>query len=285
MKYAQELYENGLITYMRTDNKKYSKDFIKEIQKYIYKIYQDKKYINENNNNIVIDNQNDQPHEAIRPVNINITVSDIKDKIDAKSKKLYNIIWKRTMESCMSPCIYNYIVAEITAIEGIYRHRAEQIIFLGWKIIDKKENEDINPIYSYLLSLKKGIKMEYKKIISTVTYKNSILHYTEAKLVQLLEEMGIGRPSTFSSLVEKIQERKYVVKENIKGKIIKCKEFILEDENLTETIVDKEFCNEKNKLVIQPLGIAVMEFLIKNFDSIFNYKYTNIYLLFYCRIS
>ena len=92
--------------------------------------------------------------------------------------------------------------------------------------------------------------------------------------MQLLEEMEIGRPSTFSSIVDKIQERKYVIKENIKGNKIECKEYILEGVELTETIIEKEFGNEKNKLIIQPLGIAVMEFLIKNFDVLFNYEYT-----------
>ena len=104
--------------------------------------------------------------------------------------------------------------------------------------------------------------MEYKKITSKVTLKDLKTHYTEAKLVQLLEQKGIGRPSTFSSLVDRIQEREYVKKENVKGKKIKCIDFVLEGEELEETVNEREFGNEKNKLVIQPLGKLVLEFLL-----------------------
>jgi DNA topoisomerase-1 len=173
----------------------------------------------------------------------------------------------------MSPCNANYINAEISAFEGVYKHRSEQTIFLGWKIIEEKEIAT-NSTYSYLLGLKQGIPMEYKKIVSTVIIKNNKLHFTEARLVQILEEMEIGRPSTYSSLIDKIQERQYVLKENIKGRKITCKEFSLEENELSETIIEKEFGNEKNKLVIQPLGILVIEFLIKNFNSLFDYEYT-----------
>ena len=99
-------------------------------------------------------------------------------------------------------------------------------------------------------------------------------HYTEARLVQLLEEKGIGRPSTFASLVDKIQERKYVEKQNIVGKEIECSDYFLSDNVISETVSKREFGNEKNKLVIQPLGIIVIEFLISNFDLFFNYSYT-----------
>ena len=102
------------------------------------------------------------------------------------------------------------------------------------------------------------------------------MHYTEAKLVQLLEEKGIGRPSTFSSLIDKIQERNYVKKENIEGKNIECTNLTLDkkDNKITENIETKTFGNEKNKLVIQPIGIQVIEFLINHFNNLFIYEYT-----------
>ena len=99
-------------------------------------------------------------------------------------------------------------------------------------------------------------------------------HYTEAKLVQLLEQKGIGRPSTFSSLVEKIQERGYVKKENITGKQIICTDFELENDEILEQETKREFGNEKNKLVIQPIGTLVLEFLIKTYATLFDYSYT-----------
>jgi DNA topoisomerase-1 len=112
-------------------------------------------------------------------------------------------------------------------------------------------------------------------VYAKVTIKGLKQHYTEARLVQLLEEKGIGRPSTFASLIDKIQERGYIKKEDIKGKEIVCKDFELEDGEISEIETKREFGNEKSKLVIQPLGIVVMEFLEKHFDSLFKYEYTS----------
>jgi DNA topoisomerase-1 len=92
----------------------------------------------------------------------------------------------------------------------------------------------------------------------------------------LLEEKGIGRPSTFSSLIDKIQERGYVKKEDIKGKEIMCKDYELEDGEISEIETTREFGNEKGKLVIQPLGVIVMEFLDKHFGALFEYNYTKL---------
>jgi DNA topoisomerase-1 len=119
------------------------------------------------------------------------------------------------------------------------------------------------------------MQIPYKKMIAKVSIKGSKQHYTEARLVQLLEERGIGRPSTFSSLVDKIQERGYVKKEDIKGKEITCKDFELENGEICEIESKREFGNEKGKLVIQPLGIIVIEFLEKHFHDLFNYQYTS----------
>lgn len=117
--------------------------------------------------------------------------------------------------------------------------------------------------------------MPYKKVVSTVLLKDTKSHYTEAKLVNILEENGIGRPSTFSSIVEKIQERIYVKKQDVKGKEILCKDYELdENKEIVEIETKREFGNEKGKLVIQPLGIIVIEFLIKKFDELFNYDFT-----------
>ena len=113
-----------------------------------------------------------------------------------------------------------------------------------------------------------------KKIDVKFTIIETKSHYSEARLVQLLEERGIGRPSTFASLIDKIQERKYVEKQNISGKEIECVDFSLKDGNIIELVSKRVFGNEKNKLVIQPLGIIVIEFLLDKFDVFFNYDYT-----------
>jgi len=183
------------------------------------------------------------------------------------------LIWSTTIESLMKPAIYNSISAKITApMEKEYKYNSELVEFPGWKIVVGYDTE--NPEYVFLQTLKKNVEIKYNKIIAKVSLKDLKSHYTEAKLVQLLEQKGIGRPSTFSSLIDKIQERGYVKKDNVKGKKIKCVDYILEQDELTESEDMREFGNEKNKLVIQPIGILVLEFLIKHFNNLFEYEYT-----------
>ena len=105
----------------------------------------------------------------------------------------------------MSPAKYSSVTAKISAPEETeYRYTAEQVVFAGWKIV--KGVEETNQLYTFIQTIKANNEINYNKINSKVTLKDLKSHYTEAKLVQLLEQKGIGRPSTFSSLVDKIQE-------------------------------------------------------------------------------
>ena len=285
MKLAQTLYENGHITYMRTDSKKYSKEFVNSAKKYIKKEYGED-YINSSIGKLVNndsgekkkskkkkDNNAQEAHEAIRPTKININTLNVAGKITTREVKLYNLIWRNTVESCMSPAKYYSITAKITAPENhLYKYSSEQVIFPGWKIVGGYDEN--NKEYTYLLSIKTGIVMDYKQIYSKVTLKDLKKNYTEAKLVQMLEKKGIGRPSTFSSLISKIQDRGYVKKQNVEGKKVNCVDFKLIGEELDEIETTRIFGNEKNKLIIQPVGIMVYEFLGKHFDNLFNYDYT-----------
>ena len=295
MSLAQKLYEGGYITYMRTDSKVYSEEFVNQTKDYIVFNY-NSSYINKNidtliqgkNTNPEIpetksnkksinkkdkkDNLAQEAHEAIRPTNINIeNIPDAEDIFTPKHRKLYKLIWNNTIESLMADAVYNQIVAKISAPDDLfYKYIAEENIFPGWKIINGIEEEKF---YKFLSNFKNG-NISYKKILSKESLKDLKLHYTEAKLVQLLEQKGIGRPSTFSTLIEKIQERDYVKKQDVKGKKINIKDYILEDGEITEELSEKEFGNEKNKLVITQTGIFVIEFLIKYFDELFDFDYT-----------
>ena len=196
--------------------------------------------------------------------------------MDSKEKRMYKLIWENTLESCMTSACFHSVTATITTFDNsIFKYTTELIDFPGWKIVKKKYSTE-NKEYQYLQTIKQNSIIPYKKICSKVTIKGLKQHYTEARLVQLLEENGIGRPSTFSSLVDKIQERNYVKKEDVKGKEILCKDYELENDEIFEIETKREFGNEKGKLVLQPLGKVVMEFLVKHFDYIFNYEYTSI---------
>ena len=295
MKICQTLYEGGYITYMRTDSKKYSAEFIDSAKEYILKNYETK-YINENIDQLICRNQNSQTepkkklslkkskdtkqtdlvqeaHEAIRPTKISL--KDLPEKMNPREKRMYKLIWENTLESCMAPAIYYAVQAQIQTINSlVFNYTSELINFPGWKIVKNKYSTD-NKEFQYLQTIKQNNNINYNKIMSKVTLKNIKMHYTEARLVQLLEENGIGRPSTFSMLVDKIQERGYVKKEDIKGKEITVKDFELDSAGeIYEVDTKREFGNEKGKLVIQPLGRIVIDFLDKYFLDLLNYDFT-----------
>ena len=311
MRICQLLYEGGFITYMRTDSKTYSGEFLETVKSHILRNYADgEKYIGEKIDALtsgaikepptskkkskkgdkdvtsgkvadslrqVAHSVRQEAHEAIRPTNISL--DELPEKLDAKfgskERRMYKLIWTNTLESCMAVSSFHSVTANISAFNNTkFTHTCELISFPGWKIVEKKYSTDKNE-FQYLQQIKQNTSIPYKKIYAKVTIKGTKQHYTEARLVQLLEERGIGRPSTFSSLVDKIQERGYVKKEDIKGKEIICKDFELENDEICEIETKREFGNERGKLIIQPLGVIVMEFLEKHFNDLFNYDYTS----------
>ena len=296
MSICQKLYEAGYITYMRTDSKIYSKEFVLKTFNEIEKKYGDKyksdrieelttssekseKKTKKGKKKDEEKNNAQEAHEAIRPTQI--TISNLPEDSDFtnREKKMYNLIWRNTICSCMADAIYLTLLAKITApFKNEYRYTCEELEFEGWKIIDKERgvsilDEKANEGFNYLPKLKDNT-MNYNKITCKSSMKELKMHYTEAKLVQLLEQKGIGRPSTFSSLIEKIQERGYVKKDSIKGKKIKCTDFELIDNEINEIEMEREFGNENNKLILQPVGKMVIEFLINKYNNIFEYDYT-----------
>ncbi len=294
MRICQLLYEGGFITYMRTDSKTYSAEFLDEVKEYIVRTYAEgEKYISENIDTMatgavkepvskkgvkVKDSLRQEAHEAIRPTNISLC--ELPENMDStfgsKERRMYKLIWETTLESCMTSASFYSVTANISSFQEMkFVYTSELIDFPGWKIVAKKYSIE-NKEYHYLQTIKQKSLIPYKKISSHITIKGSKQHYTEARLVQLLEEKGIGRPSTFSSLVDKIQERGYVKKEHIKGKEVLCKDYELENDEICEIETKREFGNEKGKLVLQPLGRVVMEFLEKHFDKLFNYNYTSL---------
>jgi DNA topoisomerase-1 len=303
MSICQKLYESSFITYMRTDSKTYSPEFIESAKRYICEKWSDK-YINPNIQYLALgfgsgsgdvsdvskssktstsktgktgkglDDKGvkaQEAHEAIRPTNI--STLKIPDTFTAREQKLYKLIWTNAVESCMSHATGVTITACLTAPKSNeYKYTTELIEFPGWKTVDGYEKENLH--YNYLQNIKKNCIIPYNKIKATVTMNELKSHYTEAGLIKILEEKGIGRPSTFSSLIEKIQKRGYVEKRDVYGKKIKCTDFELLPDELLEMPTEREFGNEKNKLVVQPLGSIVMEFIIQHFNNLFEYNFT-----------
>jgi DNA topoisomerase-1 len=263
MTLCQALYEGGYITYHRTDSQTYSEDFKVNAEMYIRLTYGED-YINNPAGGMSYG-----AHEAIRPTKISCL--EIEDK---RENRLYQLIRRRTLESCMAAASISVLTALVTAPQKHeYHYTAEHVIFLGWQVVNTpiavEEKE-----YTYIQALKPNVTLPAQKIKAMMHLTETKHHYTEAKLVNLLEAQGIGRPSTFASLIDKIQERNYVKKENVKGKTMLCTEYEVVDGHIKILKSEKEFGQEKNKLVITPVGILALEFLLKHFEPFFQYAYT-----------
>lgn len=278
MKYAQELYEKSLITYMRTDTKKYSKDFLDTTKKYISENFNITAH--HNLDHITNDILGDNPHEAIRPTDLNINKNcnhDIFKELNTKAAKLYNLIWRISVQSCMNSAIFNVLSFEIDTHESDigFKNSFEKVHYEGWTVLNETKKD--NKIYDYLetFKLRNICSIICNRIVGEQNVKNTKMHFSEAGLVKKLEEIGIGRPSTYSSIVEKNQTRNYVSKRDIKGLEIECVNYELIGNELETKTVMKTFGNEKGKLVIEPLGILVMDFLLKNCENIFDYDFSS----------
>lgn len=281
MQYCQTLYQNGHITYMRTESTKYSLEFLNKISE----CFDDPTWIgdleriqNHNHNN---------PHEAIRITNIakrHLEEKNI-DHVDdatgfARLKAVYEMIYYRTIESCMSDYQYREIKIKIDAPQDYaYIHLVEIPVFQGWKRCKWEYPEFIKmqesqTAFHFSLQHKSKKIADLSKIECIITSANGTRHYTESGLIKKLEDLGIGRPSTFATIIETIQERKYAVKQDIEGEKKMVVEFILDGLKIQRTEKERIFGAEKNKLVLQDLGKMVIEELIPTFTTLFEYEYT-----------
>ena len=279
MSICQQLYQDGFITYMRTESLKYSPIFTGSVKEYVLERFHRQEYVG--NLETVENTDTANPHEAIRPTNI--LLLDIKSE-NQRANKLYKLIWKNTVESCMSTFTYQNVVVSVSApMNHYYRHTIEIPVFAGWKKLSENNTDmDIDKktlsgtgLSLYFKSLSTDVLPYQSVVFSTVmTHRHS--HYTEASLIKKLEDLEIGRPSTYAMIVDTNIEREYVKKMDIPGKSIKITEYMLRstDKNIITEEKDKVFGEEKSKLVIQPIGIMVADFLTEHFHSLFSYDYT-----------
>ena len=277
MSLCQELYQNGYITYMRTESKKYSQIFIEKVEDYILRNFKSKEYIG-NTSNLKNSNSKD-PHEAIRVTQLELKT--IPDSNKDRLISLYKLIWRNTIESCMSIAKYkNHHILLKAPLKYEYQYIIEIPLFLGWKVLQNKEDiTDIQNTYNGVIMYFKNLEkndhvLNYNKIEANIHVSNKHSFYNEASLVSKLESLEIGRPSTYSTIIETLKDRGYVKKQDYEGLNITFIQYVLEGNKLNSKQITKIFGAEKNKLFIQPIGKLALEFLVENFDNIFSYEYT-----------
>ena len=267
MKICQNLYELGYITYLRTDSTSYSQEFTNIMKDFILKKYNNEKYIGNSKPGI------SKAHEPIRPTNIYL--ENLPSSFDSKERKMYKMIWENTLESCMSSSIYNTLHVSISApFELKYQKVFKNILFDGWEKVKGYDYSKEIKEYNYFSLYKEGKIMNYKNIISKCIFTDTQPYYNESSLISQLEKYEIGRPSTFSSLIDKIQERKYAIKQDIIFPSIECIEYEMIENNIKQHSVKKERNKERNKLQIQPIGEDIIKYLMEDFSLLFDYEYT-----------
>lgn len=267
MSIAQTLYENGYITYHRTDSTVLSNEIKNKIKEFIINKYTNKYYENRNYKSKSVNSQ--EAHEAIRPTNINLIKLD---KLNDLENKIYTLIWKRTVASQMKEEEIREwkIEISINIRKELFIGKTEETIFLGYKILYNEQIKNNN-----FKKFKKNTEVIMSKIISTEKYTNNEGRYTEGSLINKMEKLGIGRPSTYASIINIIQDRKYVEKKSIKGNEVNIEILSLNKNKQILISKDKIYLeNEKNKLIPNKLGIEVNNYLINNFKNLFEYNFT-----------
>ncbi|MFZ9003089.1 MAG: type I DNA topoisomerase [Robiginitalea sp.] len=272
MQVAQRLYEAGLITYMRTDSVNLSGEAIQAAKAAILENYGDsyskvRQYSSKSKGA-------QEAHEAIRPTDMNLQ----RPNLERDQARLYELIWKRTLASQMSDA-----QLERTEVTISNSRNGEQFIAKGEVIkfdgflkvyMEGKDEEDLEEQDGMLPALSTGEKLEVNYITATQRFTRPPYRYTEASLVKKLEELGIGRPSTYAPTISTIQNRGYVEKGSIDGSPREYTQMVLEGGKIAEKTLSETVGSDKGKLVPTDIGMIVNDFLVSNFANILDYNFT-----------
>ncbi len=233
MRTAQQLYEGidlgegpvGLITYMRTDSVNLAQEAITDIRKYVGSNF-DKEYLPPAALHYKAKTKNAQEaHEAVRPTSVARTPEAVKTFLTHDQARLYELIWKRTVACQMTPAQFDTVAADITVGEGTFRATGQTLAFAGFLAVYQDDEEEEE---SKLPALQEGETLPVDKLYGEQHFTQPPPRYTEASLVKALEEYGIGRPSTYASIISTLQDREYVVLEKKRfqptdvGRLVNC---------------------------------------------------------------
>lgn len=269
---AQKLYEEGYITYMRTDSVNLSETAIEDAKKEIVKQFGDKyaqtrRYKTKSSGA-------QEAHEAIRP-----TYMDAQE-IDAGNdeKRLYKLIWRRTLASQMSDAELEKtnVTIDISTRPEKFSAKGEVVIFDGFlKLYTESKDDDAEQEDDSIIPpLKVQDNLLPAEISATERFSRPSARYTEASLVRKLEELGIGRPSTYAPTISTVQKREYVIKQDREGLERKYTHLAVEGKEVKKKVLTEITGAEKSKLFPTDLGMLVTQFLIENFSSILDYNFT-----------
>ncbi|OJW84897.1 MAG: DNA topoisomerase I [Bacteroidetes bacterium 46-16] len=269
---AQKLYENGHITYMRTDSVNLSETAIENVRNAILsqygdKYYQQRKYQTKNESA-------QEAHEAIRPTDMNTT-----NVGDTDTQRLYELIWKRTMACQMADAQLERTIAKIdvsahsdplTATGEVLRFDGFLKVYTEGK--DDEDGEEENE--GMLPPLTVGQVLDLQEMKATERFTRPLPRYTEASLVKKLEELGIGRPSTYAPTISTIQQRGYVEKRDKEGVKREYKIISLKGDKISDTTETENTGAERSKLFPTDLGLVVTDFLSEHFERVMDYGFT-----------
>jgi len=255
MRIAQELFEGisidgevrGLITYMRTDSPRVSEEAQEAAREWIRREY-GTKYLPGRASDYKAAEQSQDAHECIRPTSLDITPQDLSGHLSSEQLKVYELIYTKFIQSQMASSVYNEIVVTIRGSSetdsqrtATFKAISSKLLFNGWLVMTDKVQENIQPALEHL---EEGSILLLKDLMSQEHHTRPPSRYTSAQLIHMLEKMGIGRPSTYATIVETLQDRHYIE------------------------------MGKNNHLMITPLGISVIEVLKATFPPILDYEYT-----------
>ena len=273
MMLAQHLYENGRITYMRTDSVNLSTLCLGASKEEIIKLYGSE--YSKTRQYHTSSKGAQEAHEAIRPTYMDQT--DVEGT--PQEKRLYELIWKRTAASQMADAEIEKTTVNITVsgTDELFVAQGEVVKFDGFIKVYREsvDEEELQDEFSHILPpLNEGQELTRREILATERFTQGPQRYTEASLVHKLEELGIGRPSTYAPTISTIQQREYVQKGDKKGEERQYTVDVLKGKQITEKKRKEMVGSEKGKLLPTDIGIVVNDFLMEHFQEIMDYNFT-----------